>query len=359
MKKQSSAGFYNKLIRKKWHNPWSCQIDLTYRCKLNCIHCYCKEGRGDKDKELNAEEWKKILDEIQKEGCINITFTGGDPFIRDDFLDIYSYAKNKGFIITIFTSGYGVSEDIINYLKQYPPFSIEITLNGITRDTYESITRIPGSFSKVINIIELLAKTKIRLILKTNCLKQNKDEIVEVKLFTERLLGKPAQKKHRFKYDPIVYPRLNGDKTPCNYRLSFEELLEVKKQDIDIWREYQNCLRSDFSKFKIDNDLLYSCDSWRQHFFINPYGRLKFCIYSDKFSADLKKTSFKDVFYRWPEQILKERFKTASKCQRCSLRHICYYCPSRAYLEKGDEEAPIPYYCELAKKMAKQMRRIV
>jgi radical SAM protein with 4Fe4S-binding SPASM domain len=355
MKKYSLGYFFHKLVSKKEHYPWSAHIELTYRCNLNCIHCYCK-GSEDKSRELTTKEWKKNLDTIQKEGCIWLTFTGGDPLTRDDFLELYSYAKSKGFIITLFTNGYGFTGEIINYLAKFLPFSVEITLNGMTKKTYESITQIRDSFPRVIRNIKLLSKSKIKLILKSNCLKQNKDEIGKVKAFTEEFLGKPAGKKYRFKYDLMIYPRLDGDKTPCNYRLSFEELVELKKQDADIWEEYQKGLHSDLPDLKRERSFLYRCGSWMQQFFINPYGQLKFCIFSDKFSIDLKTATFKEGFYRWPSQILNERFKTNSKCRNCALRSVCYHCPARAYLETGDEEVPVPHYCELAKETAEQMR---
>ncbi len=354
MKKNSLGYFVRKLVNKKEHYPWSGQLELTHRCSLNCIHCYCKVSK-DNDRELTTEEWKKILDTIQKEGCIWLTFTGGDPLVRDDFLALYSYAKSKGFIITLFTNGYSLTKGIINYLVKLPPFSIEITLNGITQESYEAITQVRDSFPKIIKNIKLLSKSKIKLILKSNCFKQNKDEIAKIKGWTEELLGKPAEKKYRFKYDPMIYPRLDGDKTPSNYRLSFEELAELRKQDPDIWEEYQKGLHNDFPDLKRDGGFLYHCNSWMQQFFINPYGRLKFCIFSDKFSIDLKTTTFKEGFYRWPLQILNERFKTGSKCRDCGLRPICYHCPARAHLETGDEESPVPYYCQLAEETAKEM----
>lgn len=375
MKKENLGRFSLKLLKKKEHFPFSGQLELTYRCNLNCVHCYCKgsEGRdssscesrsqndagfddaGSRKKELTTAQWKKILDEIQKQGCLWLTLTGGDPLIRDDFLELYAYAKSKGFIITLFTSGQSLTQEIIAYLVKSPPLSIEITLNGITQKTYESITRVPGSFSKVIDAVKKLSGKKLKLILKSNCLKQNKDEISRVKAFTEELLGRPSEKKYRFKYDPMIFPRLNRDKTPCAHRLSFEELAELRKQDPDIWEEYQKGLHSDFPDLKRGRDFLYHCNSWMEQFFIDPFGRLKFCSYSDKFSADLKTTAFKEAFYRWPMQILNERFKTNSKCKDCSLRPICYHCPARAYLETGDEAAPVPYYCELAEETAKQM----
>lgn len=355
MKEISSDHFYGKLYNKKEYYPWSGHIELTYCCNLNCVHCYCK-GSENSLEELTTEEWKKILDIIQKEGCLWLCFTGGEPLIRNDFLEIYSYAKKKGFIITLFTNGLLLRGEILNYLEKSPPFSIEITLNGITERTYESITQVPGSFSQTINTIRRLAEKNLKLILKTNCLKQNKDELGRIKKFTEELLGKPAKNKYYFKYDPMIYPRLNSDRTPCDFRLSFKELVEAKKQDADIWKEYQKGLHSDFPEFKRDKDFLYLCNAWMNQFFIDPFGRLKFCMFSDKFSIDLKTTLFREGFYSWLSKILNERFKTHSECKNCSLRPMCHHCPARAYLETKDEEAVVPYYCELAKAMYKEVR---
>lgn len=304
---------------------------------------------------MTTEEWKKILDVLQKEGCLNICFTGGDPLIRDDFSELYSYAKAKGFIITLFTNGQAFTAKLINYLVKSPPISIEITLNGITKKTYESITQIKGSFFRVMQTIKILKEKKLPLILKSNCLKQNKHEIGKIKAFTERLFDKLPRNKYRFKYDPMIYPKYNRDKTPTNFRLSFEEISEVRKQDPDIWEEYKKNLNCRFPRLKRNKNFLYRCNTWQQEFYINPYGRLKFCEFSDKFSVDLRSTPFKEGFYNVFPKLLNEQFKTNSKCKNCRLRPICYHCPARAYLETGDEEAPVPYYCALAKATARQM----
>lgn len=366
MQKQSLGGFYNRLQTKNSPLPLNGQFELTYRCNLNCIHCYCRglqvtanpsqvKGQGQPDKELTTQEWEKILDEIRKAGCLWLTLTGGDPLIREDFRELYSFAKRKGFIITLFTNGQALTKEIINYLVKSPPFSIEITLNGITPKTYESITQVKGSFSKVMQTIKTLAQTPLRLILKANCLKQNRHQIGRIKDFSEELLGRPSAKKYRFKYDPFIRPRLNGDKTPCNYRLSFRQLLAVRRQDADLWREYEEGLNCKFPGLKRERNFLYQCNAWQNSFFIDPFGRLKFCNLSEKFSIDLKTTSFKEGFYKVFPQLLNERFETDSKCQDCRLRPVCYYCPARAYLETGNEEGPVPHYCQLAKGLAQEM----
>jgi radical SAM protein with 4Fe4S-binding SPASM domain len=303
---------------------------------------------------LSTSQWKKILDEIRQQGCLYLTFTGGEPLIRRDFLMLYSYAKKKGFIIIIFTNGQVLNQEIIGYLVRFPPYSIEITLNGITRQTYETITRVKDSFSIVMENIRKIKERRLPLILKSNCLKQNKNELGQIKSFADEFLGKRRGKYH-FKYAPMIYPRLNQDKTPTDFRLSFKELWELRRQDTDIWRQYQKVMDAGFPDLGRDKSFLYCCTAWMERFFINPYGRLKFCNFSEKFSVDLKTTAFRKGFYKIFPKLLNEKFKTNSKCKNCRLRSICYGCPARAYLETGDEEAPVPYYCELARETAKRM----
>jgi len=354
IKNVDTAVFLKKLFDKKDNHPWSGLVELTYRCSLDCIHCYCK-GSEDKDRELTAGDWKRIFDSLHLEGCLKLTLTGGDPLTRADFLEIYSYAKQKGFFLNIFTNGQNFTKEIISHLVKSPPNSIEITLNSINESTYEAITQKKGSFHKAAQAIRALVENKLPLILKANCLRQNKDEISLIKKWAEKTLGNPGRGKYRFKYDPMIYPRLNGDKTPCEHRLVFDELLEVKKQDEDIWRQYQESLCLDSLDLGRDKKFLYRCTAWKNQFFINPYGRLKFCQFSEKFSVDLKTVSFKEGFYGMFPKLLKEEFKTNSKCKDCSLRPFCYHCPARAYLETGDQEAHVPYYCEMAKETAKSL----
>ena len=356
MKEKDSSAFFGSLYdRGKKQIPLCGQIELTYRCNLNCLHCYAK-GLERPREELTSDRLKDLIDQVTHEGCMHLCLTGGEPLIRDDFFTVYSYAKKKGLLITIFTNGLLLTEKTIGIFKRQPPFAIEITLNGITKETYETITQTPGSFETVMSNIRLAAENGLPLIIKTNCLKENKDEIDRIKEWTEDLLGKPSENRHRFKYDPMIYPRLNGDKTPAKSRLSFEGLEELRKQDIDIWDEYQRVLQSELPDLERDGRFLYRCTAWMQQFFINPYGRLKFCQFSEKFSVDLKTTSFHEGFYHVFPRLLSEQFKTDSKCKNCSLRPFCYHCPARAYLETGDEEAPVEYYCELAHSLKHAMR---
>jgi len=345
--------FYNRLQNIERRYPLIGQIELTYRCNLNCVHCYCK-GSENKNKELPTNDFKRIIKEIHKCGCIFLCFTGGEPLIRDDFLEIYSYARQKGFIITLFTNGLLMSGKILSYLKKFPPHGIEITINGITKPTYESVSRVEGSFEIMMDRIKQLRKDKFNLLFKSNCLKQNRAELAKIKAFTDKFLGKKYN-RWKFKYDIMIYPRLNGDMEPCKFRLTPLQLLNIKKSESDMWEEYKKGCNGNYLKTTKNENHIYTCTSWSNQFFINPYGRLKFCQFSNKFSSNLKTNSFADGFYYVFPRVVQETFKTNSKCKNCNLRPICYYCPARAKLENGHEEKPVNYYCAMAKMDAKKI----
>ena len=188
--------------------PLNGQLELTYRCNFDCIHCFCK---GVRRKELKTREWKRIIDSLGDAGTLYLTFSGGEPFLRDDFFELYSYARRKGFLITIFTNGSLISDQTISFLSQNPPLAIEISLHSLKKDMYSKITRSPYSDSlpRLITIIGKLHRVNLNVVIKVNGMKENQDEILPIKKFTEQLLG-----RGKFTFDHFIFPRLDGDKKP-------------------------------------------------------------------------------------------------------------------------------------------------
>jgi len=354
MQEKKHNYLYLNIIDKNRNLPVDGFLELTYSCNLNCIHCYVK-GSESPGKELTTIQWKKLIKEIKRQGCLYLVLTGGDPLVRNDFLELYAYAKRQGFVITIFTNGVGLTDRMIKYLAKSPPYYIDLTLNGITPETYEAITQVKGSFKAVMENIEKIKRHNLPLRIKVNCMQVNKHEVVRIKNFVTGLLG-ASKGKHLFAYDVELFPRLNGDKSPLQQRLSVDEVRELIEKDVDMRNEYQRCLGDSKSALEGHNMKLYRCNVFRRQFFINPFGRLKFCQLSNKFSVDLRKTSFKEGFYKEFPKVAEEKFKTDSKCITCSLRQLCISCPAKAFLETGNEESPIAYYCQLSKRIFSDMK---
>ena len=125
----SYSEFGEQLVSKIGNKrvPISGTVELTERCNLECAHCYINLPADDQQaqrKELTYEQWCNIFDQIAEEGCLSLLLTGGEPLLRPDFLDIYAYAKRKGFIITLFTNGTMLTPEIADYLQEWPPFLV-------------------------------------------------------------------------------------------------------------------------------------------------------------------------------------------------------------------------------------------
>ena len=96
-------------------------------------------------------------------------YTGGEIFARRDFLDIYTGGQETRLpsYLVLFTNGTMITPRIADHLVEYRPFAIEITLYGATRETYEALTQVPGSFDRCMKGIRLLQERNLPLKLKT------------------------------------------------------------------------------------------------------------------------------------------------------------------------------------------------
>src|SRR3990172_897076 len=197
-------------------SPLQGTLEITPRCNNRCVHCYVTHCPVEPDKkELSYQEYRHLLDVLAEAGCIWLIITGGEPMVRKDFLDIYTYAKEKGFIIVLFTNGTLITPEIADHLGRWRPKTVEITMYGATRETYERVTGVPGSFERCVRGIELLAERRIPLALKAMALTINRHEINDIKKYAQKLGAE-------FRYDPVVWPRLDGVKEPQRVRLEPE-----------------------------------------------------------------------------------------------------------------------------------------
>jgi MoaA/NifB/PqqE/SkfB family radical SAM enzyme len=240
------------------------------------------------------------VDEITEAGCFWLLYTGGEIFARSDFIDIYKYAKQKGLLITLFTNAVLINGNIADFLADYPPLSIEISLYGNTKNTYEKITGSPGSFERCLRGIRLLMERGMDVKLKTVTMTLNKHEIWEMKRFVEEDLGL------EFRFDAMISPRLDGSQGPLDLRLTPEEVVALDVQDperLAEWNRFcEHHVRPRFDS-KHSHDL-YQCGGGVGSFAIDPSGNLSVCGMSTSDTYNLREGSFQDG---WEDFILSVR----------------------------------------------------
>ena len=327
--------------------PLQVTIEVTRRCPLACQHCYNNLPMGDqaaRSREMTTEEHFRMLDELVELGCFWLLYTGGEIFARKDFLEIYTYAKKKGFLITLFTNGTLINEKIADYLVEWPPFAIEITLYGRTKETYEELTAIPGSYEKCLRGIRLLKERALPLKLKTVATSINKHEISAMRRFAEEELGV------EFKCDGQVNPRIDCSQSPLAVRLTAEEVVALDLAAPNGVNDYRKLARHDSenppSLKQIDT--MYFCGGGMNSFAVNAYGEMGICVISQQETFRVQEAGLKRV---WEESLLQLRTRKRTrmtKCIECRIQSLCAMCPANGELENGDRESPVAFLCNVA-----------
>ena len=331
-----SKTIHDKVIAK--HIPLAFALELTYRCNLRCLHCYV--DHSDIRNELSYSEISNIFDQAVAEGALWLLLTGGEPFVRKDFLDIYLDAKKKGLLVTLFTNGTLINSEIADFLAEWRPFSIEISLYGATKEVYETVTGIPGSYDKCMKAIDLLLERRLPLKLKSMVLTINRQELESMKAFAE-------QRNLSFRFDALINPRLDGSKEPSKVSLTPEEVVELDVSDKERFAAWQE-FAEEFNRPPVDSDRVYLCGAGVESFHLDPYGQMSICTLARKPSYDLRNGSFKEGWHRFIPQVRAQKRRYNYPCPTCEKRFLCGQCPGWAQLEHDNQEEPVEYLCRIA-----------
>jgi MoaA/NifB/PqqE/SkfB family radical SAM enzyme len=319
----------------------SCRFELTFGCGFHCRHCMtdCYNRPSLLKKELSAAQVKKVLGKLKAAGVFWLCFSGGDPLSRKDFFEIYDHAKALGFLVTIFTNGAAIDRRMARRLAENPPFVIEITINAATSKLYEKISACQGSYKKVMQALKWLKKEQIPFKVKTQVTEDNIREVPRIKNFVDGL-GVSWETSH------LLYPRLNGDLTPCALRVAPAALFE-KSHKAGLPHGEISCAKSGS-----DNRLFPCVIDSAAEMNIDPYGFGFFCPLLREPKFDLFKTDIAVARRHAKRAVEQTRLPPLSPCASCGLRVYCPWCPGWAFLEKGDREASVDYCCEIAKGFA-------
>jgi radical SAM protein with 4Fe4S-binding SPASM domain len=326
--------------------PVNGTIEVSHRCPLECAHCYNNLPMGDaiaRKRELSTADHKRLLDELAELGCLWLCYTGGEIFARHDFLEIYTYAKQRGFLVTLFTNATLITERVADFLAENPPFDIEVTLYGRTKATYESLTGIPGSFEKCLRGIELLVERKLPLKLKTVALTINKHEIWSMKKFA-------ADLGVEFKFDPMINPRIDCSASPLAVRLNPQDIVSLDLEDPDRVSEWRRlALECSPAPPQDPNDsLLYECGGGVNSFAIDPYGDMSICVLSHVDRYNVRDGSVREGWEKFLYGVRAKRQTRVTKCTSCALKGLCGSCAANGELENGDAESPVDFLCRTA-----------
>ena len=347
--------------------PLSCELELTARCNNNCRHCYNNLPRNDgsaRAAEISAAEILDFAKQAASMGALWCLLTGGEPLLRDDFPEIYLGLKKMGFLVTVFTNGTLVNRDLVALFKEHPPRDIEITVYGATRATYERVTRNPGSFACFQRGLALLMENDVPVRLKAMALRANVDEAYEITRFCRQ------RTKDFFRMDPFLHLRYDGNEQRnreiMRQRLSAGEILALERSDPDRLNALKKeCKRLDPPGAKLEpSTRLFRCAIASGSFAVGYDGSYRPCssLRHPDCTYDLRNGSLEDAWCSFTPEVIEMRSTRTlflENCSTCRLFNLCMWCPAHAYLETGELDGFVPYFCELAHARAQSLQEII
>lgn len=141
-------------------------LEFTRLCNMRCPHCYTDAGRAISD-ELSTGEWFSLLDQIAEYEPKILGWSGGEPLLRADFLEVFSYAyKKHGLRATLVSNGLTLTPENIEVLKGNGLINIQISLDG---STHEINSRIRGGtkamFDRIIQSLKCCREAGVETLL--------------------------------------------------------------------------------------------------------------------------------------------------------------------------------------------------
>ena len=149
----------------------SVTIEVTMKCNCRCLMCPLygvQTGGGKKvidsikrNKELTTQEFSGLFHELRMVGVESLTFSGGEPFLRKNILDLIRMAKENRFILSITSNGGVITEEAAKKIVEYGLDSLTLSLDG-PKGIHERI-RKARIFEKIMHVVDIIKAEKAHL----------------------------------------------------------------------------------------------------------------------------------------------------------------------------------------------------
>ncbi len=312
--------------------PLSVFIELTHRCNLTCYYCY--QASYKHQKELSLHQWRGVLKQLAEMGTLYVTFSGGEPFLREDFLEILANARKHNFAVSIISNGLLLTKEWAAGLADLGIMDVGISLHAANALLHDKLSGAMGSFNDALQAIRLLVTREVKVLIKHSVSNANFGEYTQVEKIADA-------EGCGFECDTGILP--------AEYETVSPFALSQKQQrtflaDMGV-KPITTC---DTSR---DESTLH-CDAGRSLCGITPGGDVYPCIILPIDLGNFVDTPFKEIWHgKKADQFRNDEKTLSQECLSCKISHHCSRCHGFAFVEEGKWEGKSRSLCERAKAM--------
>lgn len=340
--------------------PITVNFELLPICNLDCKMCYIRTDGAEVRRQgglIPADAWLGLARELLDAGTLFLLLTGGEVFLYPEFRFLYENLVKMGFVLTINTNATLIDGDTVNWLKQFPPKCVSISLYGASNEAYGALCGKTGMFDRVDRAISLLQCAGITVECKTLLTPLNVQEM-------QPCLDYCRERRIPCELASYAFPpaRKTGSRTQVRFRPA-----EAARCQLEIDRlmssteEFEQNIRSYLEKYEAGRrqpgtqQQGLSCAAANSSCWISWQGHMTPCAmlnepytlpFQQGFSAAWEALKVKaDALLLSPE------------CSFCEKRSVCTVCPAASAAETGAICKASRYHCEMTDALISDMKR--
>lgn len=312
-------------------------IELTHSCNLRCVHCFINDAILPP--QSSADQWKKAIDQLVDMGLCFITFTGGEPLLYGNILDLVSYAFLKGCQVRIFSNGNLVtSKEVVSEFRKAGLCYFETSIYGATAAIHDKVTGVPGSFERTMHTIEWAHDAGIAVTVKSSWLSDNWLEYHDIVTLVKKL-------DVYFRGSPNVMIRIGSGRENEQHRMSFDDMINFFYMDKPKEADNNRSLNEAVTTGKP------VCGIAMNSLAIGPDGTVFPCNHlrvplGNAFTYNLSDLWQHSPYLKKLRGTTKEDFRL---CRGCDLEKYCFVCMGDGWAEWGDPLKPSSETCMIAR----------
>ena len=346
--------------------PLSGSFELTPCCNMACKMCYVRMTRAEQEAVAplrTAREWIELGRTAKEKGMLYLLLTGGEPFLRSDFREIFQSLHALGLILSINSNGTLIDEETVAWLRKTPPSRINITLYGASDETYGRLCGDPKGYTRATKAIRLLKEAGICVKLNCSLTPDNASDAEEIFAFAKRE-GLIVQATS------YMFPPLRRDETMVgvNDRFTPEEasyhaarIVRLMNGDAQFLERMKQGLPPIPSETEDCSDTCEGegirCRAGKSSFWVTWTGVFLPCGMMPLQGAP---NVFAEGFDRAWEyaRAYAQAIRLPAKCASCEARNNCRACAAMVYTESGHFSAVPQYRCAMTKAYPDACRKV-
>ena len=317
--------------------------NTTNACNMYCDHCY-RDAGCKAEEELSTAEAKTLLEQIARAGFKIMIFSGGEPLMRPDIVELVAYAASLGLRPVFGTNGTLITLEMAQKLKAAGAMGMGISLDSMDREKHNAFRKFPGAWEGAVQGMRNCRAAGLPFKIHTTVMEWNNHEL---EALTDFAVAEGAVAHHFFFLVPTG--RAKTIEAESLRAEAYEDTLTrimKKQQEVDI--ELKPTCAPQFlriaAQMGMKTRFRRGCLAGTAYCIISPRGKVQPCAYLNMELGDVRQTPFDEI---WKNSEVLNKLRTleySGGCGSCEYKRACGGCRARAaYYHEGDYMAEEPW----------------